>query len=100
MYANHMSTAWWVLASLGGLIVLGLTLWTLYSVISSPHSKAATDASPATASEVLERRLAAGEIDTEEYEQIRSTINAAATPSPTERRIGTRNQPPRPATPA
>jgi uncharacterized membrane protein len=100
MYADHMSTAWWVLASLGGLVVLGLTLWTLYSVISGPHSRLAPSTSPATASELLDRRLAAGEISTDEYEQMRSTINARATPPPSECREATPNQPPRPATPA
>jgi len=74
MYGNHMTTAWWIFASLGGLIVLGLVLWTLYSILSKLLNRDATHSSFTTASELLDRRLAAGEIDPDEYEQIRPAL--------------------------
>ena len=94
MYGNHMTTAWWILASLGGLIVWGLILWTLYGILSKPRGGDATRTSPDTPSELLERRLAADEIDRYEYEQINRALRAPTTSPREEHRDATHRQPP------
>lgn len=96
MYADHMNTGWWILAGLGGLIVWGLILWTLYDLVSRLLSRGSAPTARSTAGEVLERRLASGEIDQREYEQIRAALNRP-TVSPYEEHRDTTHQPPRTA---
>jgi putative membrane protein len=95
MYGNHMTTAWWILAGFGGVIVWRLILWAAFSLIAAGRDRRATRTSTADAREVLERRLALGEISLEEYDRIRTALAAYASDS----REATPNQPPA-ATPA
>jgi uncharacterized membrane protein len=81
MYGNHMTTAWWILAGFGGLIVWGLILWVAFRVIAAARDRPAALGSTADASEVLDRRLARGEIGLDEYERIHSTLEVAASQS-------------------
>ncbi|MFI4977258.1 MAG: hypothetical protein ACHQC8_01050 [Solirubrobacterales bacterium] len=90
MYGNHMTTAWWILAGFGGLIVWGLILWFLFSLIAAVRDRRTTRGSTADAGEVLDRRLALGEIGLEEYERIHAALEAPASES----RDATPNQPP------
>jgi uncharacterized membrane protein len=79
MYGNHMTSGWLALAILGEVIVWGLIIFALYGSIAEFRGRRTTRRSPAAPSEVLERRLAAGEIRQAEYEQLRAAL--AAPPS-------------------
>ena len=94
MYANHMTTAWWILASLGGAIVWGLILWARFSLLSDLRDRRATRRPRATPGEMLEHRLAHGEIGLEEYERIRTALGASATVRAGEPRDPAHNRPP------
>ncbi len=85
-----MTTAWWILAGLGGLIVWGLLFWTLFSLISGVRDRHTRRDTPPGAGEALERRLARGEIGLDEYERIHTALQVPAGES----RDATPNQPP------
>lgn len=75
-WENHMGdwgAGWWILMALmmvvfWGLVIVGV-VWLVRSLVDGGHR--AHDRSPV---EVLEHRLAAGEISPEEYRQRRSVI--------------------------
>ena len=67
---NHMSWGWGILMTLGWVILLGLFVMLLVSAMR--------DRGGSSAREVLDRRLAAGEITIEEYERVRGAMSADA----------------------
>jgi uncharacterized membrane protein len=83
MYWNgHMTTAGWIIAILWTVIILvliaGAIAWftsTLTSRVSSP-ADGAEDEAPAR--EILDRRLAKGELTVEQYNQLREAIDGGA----------------------
>jgi len=87
MYWNgHMTTGGWIISILWTAIVIALVIalivW-LSSALSRPHSNARAEGS---AREILDRRLARGELTVEEYERLRDTLgqgSGAADPSVT-----------------
>ena len=95
MYWNgHMSAAGWILSVLWTLIMLVLVvagiLWLVSALGNRENRPAASQASDASSREILDRRLASGELTVEQYKQLRETIGD---PPPTARGTG----PPRPA---
>jgi uncharacterized membrane protein len=65
---NHMSWGWGILMTLGWVILLGLFVMLLVSPLRGRGSSS----SPR---EVLDKRLAAGEITIEEYERARGAMS-------------------------
>lgn len=65
---NHMSWGWGILMTLGWVILLGLFVMLLFSAMR--------DRGSSSAREMLDRRLAAGEISIEEYERARAAMSA------------------------
>jgi uncharacterized membrane protein len=65
---NHMSWGWGILMTLGWVILLGLFVAVLVSAMR--------DRGGSSAREVLDKRLAAGEISLEDYERARAAITA------------------------
>ena len=86
MYWNgHMSAAGWILSALWTLIIIALVvagmMW-LISALSSRHNRGpSAEASRPSAREILDRRLASGELNVEQYKQLRDTIGDAAPPA-------------------
>lgn len=72
MYYNHMGWGWGVLMTLGWVILLGLFVMLL---LNATRERRGPEPS---ARELLDRRLAAGEISIEEYEQARAAMSAQA----------------------
>jgi uncharacterized membrane protein len=79
---NHMGWGWGILMMLGWVILLGLFVMLLVSAMRDRGS------SP-SAREVLDKRLAAGEISIEEYDRARTAMSgdpgrrsAAGPPAP------------------
>lgn len=64
---NHMSWGWGILMMLGWVILLGLFVMLLVSVMR--------DRGSSSARELLDKRLAAGEISIEEYERARAAMS-------------------------
>jgi uncharacterized membrane protein len=65
---NHMSWGWGILMTLGWMILLGLFVAVLVSAMRDRGGSSARD--------VLDKRLAAGEISLEDYERTRAAITA------------------------
>jgi uncharacterized membrane protein len=90
-WGNHMSTGGWIFSILGTLIILGLIVGVIVWAVSAASDRSSRDDSHSRASarEILDRRLASGELTAEQYEQLRDTLgdSPSATRDP---------QPPRP----
>jgi uncharacterized membrane protein len=75
MYGNHMGGGGWAVSIVASVIIVGLiaaaTLWLVSSRRASPQ------ASAGAAGEILDRRLASGEITSEQYEELRGTLGSA-----------------------
>ena len=70
MYWNHMAWGWGVFMTVGWVILLGLFVALVVN--------ATRDRPGPSAREVLDQRLAAGEISVEEYERARSAMSSEA----------------------
>jgi uncharacterized membrane protein len=82
MYWNgHMTTAGWILAIAWTAIVFALVAGAVYWLASarpgSGETPPSTAASEPSAREILDRRLARGELTIEQYETLRGTIEGA-----------------------
>jgi putative membrane protein len=83
MYWNgHMSAAGWILSVLWTLIIIALVVagivW-LISALGNRENRGPTEEGSGTSSrEILDRRLASGELSLEEYRQLRETIGDPA----------------------
>ena len=82
MYWNgHMSTAGWILSALWTLIIIALALagivW-LISVLGNRENRGTEEGSARSAREILDRRLASGELSAEQYKQLRNTLGDPA----------------------
>ena len=83
MYWNgHMTAAGWAMAILWTVIILALIAGALYWLVSelsrrNPRDAAATG--DGSAREILDRRLAKGELTVEQYKELRATLDGEAT---------------------
>ncbi len=79
-YQHNMGTGGWVFMVLGNIVIWGLLiafiLWLAQDLRSRPHR---TTSPRAPATEILDRRLATGELNADEYKHLRATL--AQTPS-------------------
>ena len=78
-WGNHMGTGGWIFSILGTLIIIGLIVTLIVWAVSprGDRSGSATGAG-GSAREILDRRLASGELTAEQYEQLRETLGDAA----------------------
>ena len=71
-----------VLMIVGMLVFLGLLIWAVYAFLGGDSRRASGRGEPrpssVTASEILDGRLARGEINSEEHRQLVDTIRARA----------------------
>lgn len=89
-WGHHMTTGDWIFSVVGTLIVIALAVSAIVWLTSAVGDRGGATAAASSAREILDRRLASGELPVEQYEQLRATLcdGQAATPDP---------QPPRPA---
>jgi putative membrane protein len=91
-WGDHMSTGGWIFSILGTLIILALIVGLIGWAVATASDRGGRGAPPSRASarDILDRRLASGELTAEQYEQLRETLgnSPSATRDP---------QPPRPA---
>ncbi|HUY60127.1 MAG TPA: hypothetical protein VMV16_10510 [Solirubrobacteraceae bacterium] len=83
---NHMGAGGWVFMALIAVVLLGLlaafVIWLMQDQRRRPHR----DHHPVggSAGEILDRRLATGEISVQEYERVKASLAAPAGPPPSQ----------------
>jgi putative membrane protein len=91
-WSNHMSAGGWILSVLWTLIIIALVVagvvWLISAASNREPQQPASNARAGSAREILDRRLANGELTVEQYKQLRETISdpAPATPDTGSRR--------------
>jgi uncharacterized membrane protein len=77
-WGNHMSTGSWIFSILGTLMIIGLIVGLIiWTVSPNSRSQSAPDATGESAREILDRRLANGELTAQDYQQLREALNDA-----------------------
>lgn len=78
-WGNHMGTGDWIFSIFGTLIILALIVGLIVWLVS-PSSRGDTGptASRESADEILDRRLASGELTVDQYQQLRAALDDAA----------------------
>ena len=78
-FNGHMSTGGWIFSVLGLLILLALVVG-LVAVLASTigNRRAQEPANPESAQQILDRRLATGEITIEQYERMHESLARSA----------------------
>lgn len=81
-WGEHMSTGGWIFTVLWTVIILAILAAAVVWIVSALRGRAA-EASIAGASphEILDQRLAKGELTIEQYKQLRGAIRAGSSPS-------------------
>ncbi len=87
MYWNdHMSAGGWIFSILGMVILVAALIGVVLWLVSERSGRRAAGTAPPVerTTEILDRRLARGELTGEEYEQLRSALQAkpAGPPEP------------------
>lgn len=72
-HATNAGWGWWLLMSIGMVAFWGLVIYGVVWLVRGGGRSSGGDG-PEPPATVLRRRLAAGEIDVEEYERLRETI--------------------------
>ena len=83
-WGNHMSAGGWILSVLWTLIIVVLIVAGIVWLVSARSSRGSgPQAQEASAREILDRRLASGELTIEQYRHLRETLddNASSTPA-------------------
>jgi uncharacterized membrane protein len=81
-WGNHMSTGSWIFSILGTLIILGLIVGLIVWIVSpNSRSDSSPDATGESAREILDRRLASGELTAQDYKQLREAMNDGPAPT-------------------
>jgi uncharacterized membrane protein len=83
-WGHHMSTGGWFFSVVATLIVIGLLVAAIVRLTSGLGGRGGSTATVSSAREILDRRLASGELRVEHYEQLRAALSdgQAATPDP------------------
>jgi uncharacterized membrane protein len=77
-WGNHMGTGSWIFSILGTLIILGLIVGLIAWAVSARSDRGSSAAATGeSAREILDRRLASGELTAPEYKQFREDLNDA-----------------------
>ena len=74
---DGMSTAGWVVMTAFWIALLAAIVWAVVSL--SPVRRDSASPTPDRPEEILDRRLAQGEIDVQSYDELRATLRAART---------------------
>jgi putative membrane protein len=82
-YQHNMGAGGWVFMVLGNIVIWGLIIAFVLGLVQHLRSRTHRHhiASGASASEILDRRFASGEIDADKYQRLRTTL--AQTPNET-----------------
>jgi putative membrane protein len=76
-YMHSFGWGWWLLMSIGMVAFWGLVIWGIVALVRGGGSGHGHDASDSDRPlDIVQRRLARGEISTEEYEELRDALLA------------------------
>lgn len=78
---GHMTTAGWIVSVVWMLIIVALIVAALLFLLSGARSRG--DGGNVPPREILDRRLASGELSVEEYERLRRTLADGRSAPPT-----------------
>lgn len=81
-WGHHMTTGGWIFSVVATLIVIGLVVAAIVRLTSAPGGRGGAAAAPLSAREILDRRLASGELSVEQYEQRRAALLDSRAPTP------------------
>jgi uncharacterized membrane protein len=80
-YQHHMDAGGWIFMALGNIVIWGLIiafiLWLVQDLRTRPERHRMVP--EVSAGEILDRRLASGEIDIEEHQRLRVALGQPAT---------------------
>jgi putative membrane protein len=77
-WGNHMGTGEWIFSILGSLIIIGLIVALIVWAVSPRGDRSGSPtAASGSAREILDRRLARGELTAEQYQQLREALGDA-----------------------
>ncbi len=80
-WGDHMSAGGWIFSILATLIFLALIGALIFWLLSATTSGNGLGSSPRESSkEIIDRRLASGELSVEQYQQLRDTLGMSAQP--------------------
>ena len=71
---HTMDAGWWVLMSVLWVALIALVVWAVIRLFPGRDSRAESD----DAKQILDRRLASGEIDTRTYDELRGRLDKGA----------------------
>jgi putative membrane protein len=74
---NGMGAGGWVLMILAWIALLGLVVWAISRLFPTRSGGDSRGQTAETPEEILDRRLARGEIDTDEYARLRDALISA-----------------------
>jgi uncharacterized membrane protein len=81
-WGDHMTTAGWIFSVFGMLIIFALFVVTIFWIVSQLGARGGERTSSAiSAREILDRRLASGEITADQYDQLREKLDARSAQS-------------------
>lgn len=71
---DGMGVGGWVLMSLAWVALIALVIWAISRLFPARSGRATPEQTTETPGEILDRRLARGEIDTDEYARLRDAL--------------------------
>jgi uncharacterized membrane protein len=74
-WGNNMGTGSWIFSILGTLIILALIVAATAWLLSARRDRGSTSTSGESATEILNRRLASGELTADQFRQLRETLS-------------------------
>jgi putative membrane protein len=80
-WGNHMGTGDWIFSILGTLIIIGLIVALIAWAVSPSRDRGSSAATGESAREILDRRLASGELTVEQYQQLCETLGDDRSPT-------------------
>jgi uncharacterized membrane protein len=81
-WGNNMGTGSWIFSILGTLLILALVVAAIAWLLSARRDPVSSSSAPEeSAHEILNRRLASGELTGEQYTQLRETLSDAPSSS-------------------
>jgi len=83
---NHMGAGRWIFMALIAIVLLGMLAAFIIWLVQDQRRRPHRDHHPVggSANEILDRRLATGEISVQEYERVKASLAAPAGPPPSQ----------------
>ncbi len=77
-FHNGMDPGWWVLMSLVWIALIALIVWAAVRLLPGRSAEAPRQSEVERPEEILDRRLARGEIDPDTYDTLRAKLGGGA----------------------